>query len=349
MNSELKNILVIRFSAMGDVVLTVPVIQNLLKKYPKTQITLLTKPFFHTFFEGIPNLTLFPVDLNGKHKGFVGLYKLVKELTAKQKFDCVIDLHDVIRSRTISTFFRAKGVPIYRIDKGRAEKKAFIKGNRNIILPHTTKRYQEVFYRAGFVFPFEKVLLTKLEETGRVKEIISKFFTINIGIAPFAAHKSKEWGLDKIHRLIKDINKHYQVHFYLFGGGIKEVGKLNALANNYTNVTNLAGLFSLREELQILRHLSVLIGMDSGNMHITSLVGIPVISIWGGTHPSLGFKALYQPDKNCIQLSLENQKDCKFSVYGTSKPQLKESPYFCIQNIQVETVINRLIAIKVLS
>lgn len=349
MDSKPKNILVIRFSAMGDVVLTVPVIQNLLKIYPDIQITILTKPFLNPFFEGVPNLSIFPIDLKGTHKGAWGLYTLVRELTVKQKYDCVIDLHDVIRSRVISTFFRAKGVPIYRIDKGRKEKRAFIKGNRSKILPHTTKRYQEVFYRAGFVFPLEKVLLPELKEAGRVKEIVSKFSIINIGIAPFAAHKSKEWGLSKIHRLIKNINKHYEVHFYLFGGGVKEVGKLNALANNYTNVTNLAGLFSLREEMQLLRNLSVLIGMDSGNMHIASLVGIPVISIWGGTHPGLGFKALYQPDKNSIQLSLENQKGCKFSVYGTSKPQLKESPYFCIQKIKVKSVIDRLLAIKVLS
>ena len=333
---------------MGDVVLTVPVIQNFCRKYPEIQITILTRPFFHPFFEGVPNLNLFPVDLKDKHKGFLGLYQLVQELTEKQKFDCVIDLHDVLRSRFINTLFRLKGIPIYRIEKGRQEKKAFINGNQKKELPHTTQRYQEVFFRAGFSFPFEKVLLERSKVPKKLTKAISKNSKINIGIAPFAAHKSKEWGLEKTHELIQKINKINQVQFYLFGGGDDEVEKLSILANSYANVTNLAGQFTLKKEVQLLRDLSVFIGMDSGNSHIAALVGIPVISIWGGTHPGLGFKPLYQPKKNCIQLPEKEYTKCKLTVYGTSKPQLKQSPYFCIKKIPAESIIDRLIEIKIL-
>ncbi len=333
---------------MGDVVLTVPVILNLIKKYPETQITLLTKSFFYPFFEGIPNLTLFPVDLKKKHKGFLGLYRLVQELTVQQKFDAIIDLHDLIRSWVISGFFRLKGVPVYRIDKGRSDKKAFIKGDRTKNLPHTAKRYQEVFYRAGFIFPFEKTFLPELKESESLKEVISQFGKIDIGIAVFAAHKSKEWGIENVRKLIQEINKVYKVRFYLFGGGEEEVRKLDLLAKDYTNVDNLAGKFTLKEEIQLLRKLTVFVGMDSGNAHIASLVGIPVISIWGGTHPGLGFSPLYQPVANTIQPSEAIQKKCELSVYGTSKQQLKESPYFCIQKIAVTTLIERMIAIGVL-
>lgn len=333
---------------MGDVVLTVPVIQNLLKVYPNTKITILTKPFLHPFFEGIPNVNLFTSDLKGAHSGILGLFSLVRELTTKHKFDAILDLHDVLRSRIISAFFRLKGIPVYRINKGRAEKSAFFKGLQKKALLHTTERYQQVFYKAGFVFPLDKVLLPEFKESDRVLETTSNYAKISIGIAPFAAHQSKEWGLDRIHGLIKKINNKYKVQFYLFGGGAEEVGKLNALAKNYENVTNLAGKFSLRDELHLLRHLSVLIGMDSGNMHIASLVGIPVVSIWGGTHPDIGFRALYQPNENSIQPLKKDQEGCKYSVYGTSKPQLKEAPYFCIKRIKPKRVVKRLEELRII-
>ena len=165
---------------------------------------------------------------------------------------------------------------------------------------------------------------------------------INIGLAPFAAHKSKEWGLKKFHELIQNINKNKDVQFYLFGGGKSEVLQLKNLASNYNNVTNLAGKYNLREEMHLISGLNAMICMDSGNMHIATLLGIPVISIWGGTHPNIGFSALYQPDENSILPTTEDQKNCVYSVFGTEKPQLNKAPYFCIKKIDVQTVIDRL-------
>jgi len=343
LNFEPKNILIIRFSAMGDVVLTVPVIQNLLKKFPDTQITLLTKPFLKPFFKGINNVSVYPVDLAEKHKGFKGLHQLVKELTAEQKFDCVIDLHSVVRSWLICGFMILKGIPFYRIDKGRAEKRMFIEGKITYSLPHTTERYRQVLKNAGFNFPFEKSLL-KVKQNSTTNLINSD---VSIGIAPFAAHKSKEWGLENIHSLIKEINKKTAVQFYLFGGGSEEVAKLQDLASNYTNVTNVAGKFSLEEEMKFMQELTSFIGMDSGNMHIAALLGLPVISIWGGTHPDLGFSALYQPKKNHIS-ALVNGKPCRpFSVYGKSDI-IDGKPADCIKKVTVAQVVKRLEEIEIL-
>ena len=343
MNSKPKKILIIRFSAMGDVVLTFPVIQNLLKKYPETQITILTNSFFHPFFEGIPSLNLYPVDLKGKHKGIFGLRKLVNELTRSYKYDVIIDLHAVIRSWIISIFFKLRGIPVYRIDKGRKEKKAFLKNPFGKALSHTTERYQAVFQKAGFDFSLHRTVLPKTATTERLKEFETHLGLINIGIAPFAAHASKEWGTANIQALIEGLNKKYTLQIFLFGGGKEEVKKLDVLATNFTNVFNVAGKFSLREEIQILQKLSVFIGMDSGNMHLASLAGIPVISIWGGTHPGVGFSALYQPQENSIQPDIALQKKCKLSVFGTSEPQLSKPPYFCIQTIKPQLVIDRIV------
>lgn len=332
---------------MGDVVLTVPVIQNLLKKYPQTKITLLTKPFFKPFFQEIENLNVYPVGLTDKHKGFKGLYRLVKELNKSQKFDCVIDLHSVLRSWIICSFFLLRGIPFFRIDKGRSEKKMFTTGKITYALPHTTERYLQVFKKAGFNFSLDKSLLKVGDplKKSTLPEIATS--ETSIGIAPFAAHKSKEWGLENIQTLIHEINKKETIQFYLFGGGADETTRLKELADKFSNVTNLAGRFSLTEEMDFLQQLTAFIGMDSGNMHIAALLGIPVISIWGGTHPDLGFSALYQPKKNHIR-ALVNGKPCRpFSVYG-KLDKIDGQAADCIKKVQVKQVLKRLQDIAVL-
>ena len=334
---------------MGDVVLTVPVIQNLLQKYPDTHITVLTNSFFHPFFEGIPNLTLFLVDLKGKHKGVFGLIKLVNELTTHQQFEEIIDLHSVIRTWVIRSLFKMKGIPVFRINKGRKEKKDFVNNHIRQTLPHTTERYLDVFQKAGFDFILEKTFLkTKKDIDFDVqKHIHSK--EIAIGIAPFAAHKSKQWGLDKIEILIEQINEQYKVQFYLFGGGKSEVNQLNKLADRYKNTTNLAGSFKLEQELHLFKNLDVLLAMDSGNMHIATLLGIPIISIWGGTHPDVGFSALYQPEENSIQIATDELPCRPCSVFGTNECKLKATPFACMTLIAPSLVIERLQDLQLLS
>lgn len=80
-----EHILVIRFSAMGDVAMTVPVIQSLAKQYPKVRITVLSRPFARPFFEDLaPNVGFMEADIKGEYKGVTGLNALYRRLIAKQ-------------------------------------------------------------------------------------------------------------------------------------------------------------------------------------------------------------------------------------------------------------------------
>lgn len=120
MLKPIKHILVIRLSAMGDVAMTIPVLSAFNTQYPHIKITVLTRPFFAPFFRELKNTTIFPIDLNGKHKGILGLYKLSKELKSQQ-IDAVADLHNVLRSKILKCFLY--NVKTVHIDKGRKEKK----------------------------------------------------------------------------------------------------------------------------------------------------------------------------------------------------------------------------------
>ena len=93
-----EHILIIRFSAMGDVAMTVPVVQSLAKQYPELRITFLSRPFARPLFEGLaPNVGFMGADIKKEYHGVGGLNKLYKRIVAKN-ITAVADLHNVLRS-----------------------------------------------------------------------------------------------------------------------------------------------------------------------------------------------------------------------------------------------------------
>lgn len=84
-NNEWRVILIIRFSALGDVAMTVPVIHSLAVQYPQHEITVLSRSVWQPLFQELPeNVSFVGADLTGKHKGFWGLNSLYSELKAMQ-------------------------------------------------------------------------------------------------------------------------------------------------------------------------------------------------------------------------------------------------------------------------
>ena len=139
-----------------------------------------------------------------------------------------------------------------------------------------------------------------------------------IGIAPFAAFKSKMYPLDKMVDVIDALSKDYKI--LLFGGGEKEISFLQPLADTYENVINLAGKLSLEEELNVISNLDIMLSMDSGNGHLAAMLGKKVITVWGVTHPFAGFTPFNQPDN--YQLLSDRDKFPKIptSIYGNKFP-----------------------------
>src|SRR5690606_10994259 len=145
------HILVIRLSALGDVAMTVPVLRKLSETYPALKFTVLTRKFFAPIFEDLPNVEVFEADVKGRHKGLPGLKRLAGELRAKN-IDAVADLHNVLRSTILKTFFQLYKIPVKQIDKGRAEKKALTRKEKKVFkqLKTTHQRYADVFAALGY-------------------------------------------------------------------------------------------------------------------------------------------------------------------------------------------------------
>ncbi|MGB5322272.1 glycosyltransferase family 9 protein, partial [Lutimonas sp.] len=113
-----QHILVLRLSAMGDVAMMVPLFRSLFKKYPTLRLTLVSRPLFKPIFKEFDRLDFFAVDLNERHKGPLGLWRLYQDLKALNP-TAVADLHSVLRTHVIDFFFKTSGYKVAQIDKGR--------------------------------------------------------------------------------------------------------------------------------------------------------------------------------------------------------------------------------------
>jgi len=295
--------------------MTIPVITGLLQQHPHLRITFVTDKKFEPLFVQISRLEFYGADIHGVHKGIKGLYKLYSELKKNHKFDAIADLHNSLRTRILSGFFKFSGSRISIIDKGRSEKKLLTrkKSKQLIQLKSVFQRYADVFSLLGNSISLDNVKhRTRPEISVPIKELINQYKNKIIGVAPFAKHKEKMYPQEKMGKVIQALtNKGYSL--FLFGGGINETDDLKKWEKLYQRVISVAGKFSFAEELELISHLDLMISMDSANMHLASLYGVPVISIWGATHPYAGFYGFGQSPEYAIQVDLYC-RPC--SVYG---------------------------------
>ncbi|MBZ9627031.1 glycosyltransferase family 9 protein [Psychroflexus sp. CAK1W] len=320
--SRPSHILVIRLSAMGDVALIVPVLTHLLRTYPNLKITVLTKPFFAHLFDHLEQINVVKAEVKIRHKGIPGLWILAKQLH-KLKIDTIADLHNVLRSRILCGFLKILGHEYYTIDKGRSEKKALTRSNNKILKPlkSTHQRYADVFKKLGLPLEKEfKIEKTQLPLSSEIESVLNLNKSKKwIGIAPFAAHSPKQYPLKLMKKVISKLSQEENTQILLFGGGKKEVKKLKAIAENFSNCESVAGKFSFPEELQLISNLDLMLSMDSGNGHLAAMYGVNVITIWGATHPYAGFAPFGQTQEQQLLPDLEKYPLLPTSVYGNKK------------------------------
>ncbi|MGV4439147.1 glycosyltransferase family 9 protein [Ornithobacterium rhinotracheale] len=303
----MQKILALRLSALGDVAMTVPVILAVLEQNPQAEITMVAPKMLHDFYPEHPRLRLVDFDKKNKHKGLAGIYTFYQGIK-KDKFDAFADLHGVLRSFVLGFLLKNAGVKISKIDKGRSQKRMLTRRYHKILKPlkHTTERYADVFRNLGL-----KVELNH--------ELKNHLFTPQpklgnaVGIAPFAKHRGKRYPLNEILQLVLLLTERGK-KVYIFGSK-QEAADLDGIKD--PNIGVVAGKLTFREELELISRLDCMLSMDSSNMHMASLVGVPVVSVWGATHPYAGFMGYGQKNENAAQ---DNELNCRpCSVFGDKK------------------------------
>lgn len=344
----MKQLLLLRFSAMGDVALLAPTVQAFTTRYPGVGVTLVTRQKFATFFSQFPNVRVIGADFDGRHKGFNGLVKLFIELRQLGPVEVVVDAHQNLRSGILKSLFRLVGVPSVTIDKGRAEKKALTRREYKIRRPlaHSTERYARAFDNAGFMiepsrsFRFSPITSAEAELTTFLERqsILAK--TPWLGIAPFAQHLQKMWPFERFIPLLEQLYADQSLTIFLFGGGPAEIVQLETLQQKFPQSILVAGQLSLAAELALIRQLNGMLCMDSGNMHLAALSGVPVLSIWGATHPDAGFGPWGQGEEAILQISTDVLTCRPCSVFG-NKPCWR-GDLACLYEIPVAAVVKRI-------
>lgn len=333
-----KTILVTRLSAMGDVAMTIPVMKQVLEDNPEVEIVFVTNRNWGALCANIPRLTFFPADVKGAHKGVKGLYRLFREVKKAHRIHAVADLHNVLRSKIIRTFFRLTGTPVAAIDKGRAAKKALTRKEDKVLQPLTStiERYAVVFRQLGLRCEmghkpvFQPRALTESITAVTGAKSAEKW----VGMAPFATYREKMYPLEKMSEVLALLLQEPHHRVLLMGGGKQEVALLTELQAKYPQTILIAGRFALAEEMAIISQLDVMISMDSANMHLASLFGVPVVSVWGATHPFAGFMGYAQSADNAVQIDDLSCRPC--SVFG-NKPCFR-GDHACMEWIKPEQI-----------
>ncbi len=342
----MKHILVIRLSAMGDAAMTVPVIRALLQQHSNIKITVVSRPFFKPFFDDIDRVDFFGVDLENRHKGFLGIYRLYKDLK-KLEIDYVADFHNVLRSKILRSYFKIIGTPTTFTNKGRSEKKALTKLEKKVLKPVKSmiNRHVDTLAQLGFTVGLSKINFPeKSVLSDEILAVTNEKSDDNwIGIAPFAQYQTKVYPLDLMKETVKLLAENPQNKLFLFGGGEEEILKLNTLQQNLSNVTVVAGKLKFTQELSLIQHLNVMLSMDSGNGHIAAMYGVSVVTLWGQTHPYAGFVPFNQPLENSLIPDLKKYPFLPTSVYGNKIIEGYDDAMRCIQPQQIVNKINELL------
>lgn len=336
----MARVLITRLSSLGDVAMLVPAVVSVAAKYPQDRFTVLTRVAFAPLFQNLGfNINVIPIDTKKRHKGVLGFFKTLKKAIS---FSHIVDEHDVLRTKILRWTLMLMGKKVAHINKGREDKARVIATKQtNPPLRHTIERYMDTFEKLGFKadLTFSNFYDFLPRELSEISSVCNNKDGLWIGIAPFAKHKGKIYPLDKMEKVVEKLSYRNNTKILLFGGGKEERIVLSAWAKKYPNIINLAGKqLKIMRELLIMSYLDVMVSMDSANMHLASLVQVPVISIWGATHPSLGFYGYNQDPDNAIQADLAC-RPC--SVFGNT-PCENEEQYECMSMIDESMILNKI-------
>lgn len=342
-----KTAAIVRFSAIGDVAMSIPVVYSAARLNPAVRFVFVTRPTMARLFVNRPdNLEVVAYDLNDpKWKGATGFFSIFKDLKHRFAPDTIIDLHGVLRSRAIGLLGLLSGIRTVTIDKGKSEKSRLTRQSGKELKPlmATTDRYADTFRRAGFKTDnsfkslYSAVPAADLTAGGRVAPRAAGEKLI--GIAPFARHQGKIYPPDLMEKVVEGLSANKSNRIILFGGGGDEAAMLEKWAAKYDRVTSLAGSrLGFDVELQLMSGLDCMLAMDSANMHLASLVNIPVVSVWGATHPFVGFRPWGQPADLMIQTDDLCCRPC--SVFGDRTCVYGD--YRCMAMIEPSTIIEKI-------
>ena len=312
-------ILVLCFSALEDIAMTVPVFRALFEAHPELQVSLVTSTKAQPMFKEFKRLQVVPIVFNAKHWEWKALFQLFRELKAQNKYTAVADLQRGLSSFALGGFFQLSGYRVVRVNNGRKEQKALTRSQKKIFKPltHAVFRYATVFQKLGFEVPVADTFFASKPQ------FHPKFTTWEnpqqkwIGMAPFAVELGKRYPLDQMQKVIAYLQQKHRI--FLFGGETEEKKQGIVWAKAFPNVVVVEEELNFEESLDLIPYLDLMISLDSAYGHMGANAQVPVVSIWGQTHPYGGSAPFGQSDKNALIPDRKQFPELPVSVDGNKK------------------------------
>ena len=317
-----KKILIIRFSSIGDIVLTSPVIRCLKQQINDCELHYLTKNNFKEIVQSNPHISkIYSINEN--------ILEVIEDLK-KENYDCIIDLHDNIRSHQISAALNKK---TFRYNKQRLKRFLLVHFKMDVLHNHIVDRYFSAVKKINvindgkgldyFIPENEEISATQLPFTH-----IAGFGVIVIG----ARHFTKQIPKEKLEIICKGIT----IPIILLGG--KEDAYLGTQLESIDNfkIYNACGKYSIHQSASVIKKAKWIITPDTGMMHIAAAFNKRIISVWGGTEKRLGYTP-YNNQANSAMIENTN-----LSCRPWHKPGLEACPkkhFKCMEELDMQKII----------
>ena len=281
MEKKLK-ILVIRFSSIGDIVLTFHALRCLKEKHPNAEVHFLTKSTYKEL--------LLASTFHDKILFFEGDLKQTKSEIRKENYSHIIDLHNNLRTRLLTVGI--SGVQLKRLVKLNWKKWLLTRLKKNK-LPnkHVVDRYIDAFTDLDVKSDHKNTAFfvpnTFEIELNRYDLRKKSFLAIAMG----AQYKTKKFPVSSLIKVLES----YDLPIVLLGGDAEnEDGQKIQAAFPQKKMYNLCGELSLLASASILSQAKTVLTNDTGLMHIAAMFDVPIVSIWGNTVPAFGMSP-YRP------------------------------------------------------
>ena len=336
-HDSLQRILIIRFSSIGDIILTTPLIRALRTRFPEARLDFVTKREFGELLDSNPHLD--QLHLYDARSGAKGLSALARELR-HNRYDLCVDLHKNLRSRHLRLLLRVPRVVSY--SKQSLRRTLLLKTGINLykkpILP-IPERYMQQLAPFG-VSPDGKgpELFPTGQHDAKVRQLFEEEHVdsqpILVGFAPIAAHPLKQWPLEKFAQLGWQLIQKHQARILIFGSP-SEQRFCQTLAQQIPNdPILLCGKLSFLESAAALKSCALFVGNDSAGVHMASAMQTPAVAIFGPTVEELGFYP-YGVLLRVVSVPLP----CRPCTH-TGKGRCKNTEHHaCMKRISVEQVV----------
>ena len=318
-------VLITCFSSISNVAAIVPQLYGLTCDYSEHEFIVLSRSFLRPLFDKLNNVTFVGGDIRGAHKTPMGVYRLFKELKAMRP-DVVLDMQRSWRTKMIARLFMLFGTKTLAIGFASVEQEMLIKRGAEKYHPIPTifdrqaRLYAKIRLKVNDVF--EKLYEPSAEQKAKIVGLYGEKEERWIGIAPFSMARGKTLPFRKMKNIIAYFDKQPNTKIFLFGAGEMENELLADWQSLYENVYAVHTNLQLDDELALMNQLDVMVSMDSANMHLASLMAVPVVSVWGASHHYSGFLGWKQSAENCVGVDFScrpctahSDKKCKYGDY----------------------------------